>query len=99
LSRHGQNGGVRKTSCVINSDPSVTVRPVRGYKSVAIKMGIAPAPPRSTIRGMTKRPFGKTGLSVSPLGFGAAPIGYLQTDQDRVARILNLLLDSGVNLI
>ena len=48
---------------------------------------------------MTKVPFGKTGLSVSRLGFGGAPVGYLKTDQDRVARILNLLLDSGVNLI
>ena len=30
---------------------------------------------------------------MTPLGFGAAPIGFLQTDQDRVAGILNLLLD------
>jgi aryl-alcohol dehydrogenase-like predicted oxidoreductase len=48
---------------------------------------------------MDKQPFGKTGFSVSPLGFGGAPVGYLKTDQDRVARILNLLLDAGVNLI
>jgi|SRR5579884_543392 len=48
---------------------------------------------------MTKTPFGKTGFSVSPLGFGGAPVGYLKTDQDRVARILNMLLDSGVNLL
>jgi aryl-alcohol dehydrogenase-like predicted oxidoreductase len=38
-------------------------------------------------------------LEVSRLGFGAAPIGFLKTEQDRVANILNLLLDSGVNLI
>ena len=43
--------------------------------------------------------FGRTGLQVSRLGFGAAPVGYLRTDRDRVAAILNLLLDSGVNLI
>ena len=43
--------------------------------------------------------FGKTNLRVSVLGFGAAPIGYLDTDRQRVARILNLLLDSGLNLI
>lgn len=48
---------------------------------------------------MDKQPFGKTGFSVSPLGFGGAPVGYLKTDQDRVARILNLLLDAGVNLL
>jgi aryl-alcohol dehydrogenase-like predicted oxidoreductase len=48
---------------------------------------------------MRKVTFGKTGLAVSVLGFGAAPIGYLDTDRQRVARILNLLLDSGVNLI
>lgn len=48
---------------------------------------------------MQKVTFGKTGLQVSRLGFGAAPIGYLATERDRVARILNLLLDSGVNLI
>ena len=48
---------------------------------------------------MRKVTFGKTGLQVSVLGFGAAPIGYLDTDRQRVARVLNLLLDSGVNLI
>src|SRR5438067_7766972 len=48
---------------------------------------------------MTKTPFGKTGLQVSPLGFGGAPIGYLKTDQDRVATMLNLLLDEGVNVL
>jgi aryl-alcohol dehydrogenase-like predicted oxidoreductase len=48
---------------------------------------------------MKKITFGKTGFQVSPLGFGGAPIGYLKTDQDRIATILNLLLDSGVNVI
>lgn len=48
---------------------------------------------------MQKVAFGKTGLSVSRLGFGGAPIGYLKVDQERAARILNLLLDNGVNLI
>ena len=48
---------------------------------------------------MQKRPFGSTGLSVSPLGFGAAPIGLLQTERDAAAKLLNLLLDQGVNLI
>jgi len=48
---------------------------------------------------MEKRTFGRTGLSVSVLGFGGAPIGYLKTDRDRVSTILNFLLDRGVNLI
>ena len=48
---------------------------------------------------MDKITFGRTGLQVSRLGFGAAPIGFLKTDQDRVGSILNLLLDAGVNLI
>jgi aryl-alcohol dehydrogenase-like predicted oxidoreductase len=48
---------------------------------------------------MTKTPFGRTGLDVSPLGFGSAPIGYLNADQARATDILNLMLDAGVNLI
>jgi aryl-alcohol dehydrogenase-like predicted oxidoreductase len=48
---------------------------------------------------MKKVAFGRTGFDVSPLGFGAAPIGYLKTEQDRVGQILNALLDEGVNLI
>src|SRR5437870_5129339 len=48
---------------------------------------------------MRKVRFGKTGLDVSVLGFGAAPIGYLETERGRVATILNFLLDAGVNLI
>jgi aryl-alcohol dehydrogenase-like predicted oxidoreductase len=51
------------------------------------------------IQSMTKRTFGRTGLSVSPLGFGAAPIGYLNTHQQAISTLLNQLLDSGVNLI
>jgi aryl-alcohol dehydrogenase-like predicted oxidoreductase len=48
---------------------------------------------------MVKKTFGKTGYSVSPIGFGAAPVGYLKVEQERITRILNLLLDAGVNLI
>jgi aryl-alcohol dehydrogenase-like predicted oxidoreductase len=48
---------------------------------------------------MDKITFGRTGLEVSRLGFGAAPIGFLKTEREQVGRILNLLLDSGVNLI
>jgi aryl-alcohol dehydrogenase-like predicted oxidoreductase len=48
---------------------------------------------------MRKVPFGRSGLEVSVLGFGAAPIGYLDTERARVARILNFMLDAGVNLL
>src|SRR5687768_16374108 len=48
---------------------------------------------------MEKRPFGRTSLQVSALGFGAAPIRFLQTDRDRTAAILKFLLDYGVNFI
>lgn len=48
---------------------------------------------------MNKTPFGKTGFQVSRLGFGAGPIGYLKTEQERITTILNTLLDAGVNLI
>lgn len=43
--------------------------------------------------------FGKTGLRVSPLGFGGGPIGYLKSKQEQVERVLNVLLDEGVNLL
>ena len=48
---------------------------------------------------MERRILGKTGLQVSPLGFGGAPVGFLETEQKAVATILNELLDQGVNLI
>lgn len=48
---------------------------------------------------MKKTPFGRTGVDVSVLGFGGSPIGYEHTDRQRAGAILNLLLDSGVNLI
>lgn len=48
---------------------------------------------------MEHRTFGKTGLSVSVLGFGAAPIGYLDTAQSDVEKTLNSLLDAGLNFI
>lgn len=48
---------------------------------------------------LTKSRFGRTGFDVTPLGFGAAPIGYLNTDRRKATDILNLLLDAGVNLI
>ena len=48
---------------------------------------------------MERRRFGKTNLQISPLGFGAAPIGYLDEEISSVTHLLNSLLDSGLNLI
>ena len=48
---------------------------------------------------MELRPLGQTGLNVSVLGFGGAPIGFQEIDRQRVGQILVKLLDSGVNLI
>ncbi|MFI4859067.1 MAG: aldo/keto reductase [Phycisphaerales bacterium JB063] len=41
---------------------------------------------------------GQTDLNVSRLGFGAAPIGFLETPEKQTGRLINLLLDAGVNL-
>jgi aryl-alcohol dehydrogenase-like predicted oxidoreductase len=48
---------------------------------------------------MHTRRLGQTELQVSCLGFGAAPIGYLDTERQKVADTLNFLLDEGVNVI
>lgn len=48
---------------------------------------------------MEHRILGRTGLSVSVLGFGAGPIGYLGTEAAEADRLLNDLLDQGINLI
>ncbi|MBQ62937.1 MAG: aldo/keto reductase [Gammaproteobacteria bacterium] len=48
---------------------------------------------------MEQRILGKTGFEVSALGFGGGPVGFLATDRQQVAEILNPLLDQGVNLI
>lgn len=48
---------------------------------------------------MEMRRLGRTGFEVSALAFGGGPVGFLATDQRRVADILNRLLDAGVNLI
>jgi aryl-alcohol dehydrogenase-like predicted oxidoreductase len=44
-------------------------------------------------------PFGRTGLKVSRIAFGAGPIGYLGSSPDQAGQVLNLLLDRGVNVI
>jgi aryl-alcohol dehydrogenase-like predicted oxidoreductase len=48
---------------------------------------------------MRSRPFGKTDLEVTPLGFGAAEIGYHEVSQKRCDAILGAVLDAGINVI
>ena len=48
---------------------------------------------------MNKTTLGRTGLQVSPLGFGAAPAAYLASERQRMASLINKLLDAGVNVI
>ena len=48
---------------------------------------------------MQTRAFGKTGLNVTALGFGAPDIGVLDVDAAEAGRLLNELLDLGVNVI
>ena len=46
-----------------------------------------------------QRPFGKTGLTVSALGFGAGGIGDVVMTEREVETLLNAVLDSGISLI
>ena len=48
---------------------------------------------------MEKRNFGKSGLSVSVLGFGAGHIGSKKITENEVSILLNSVLDLGINLI
>lgn len=48
---------------------------------------------------LSRRPFGGTGFDVAPVGFGGAPVGLLDTAEAEVGRLLNGLLDAGVDVI
>ena len=48
---------------------------------------------------MEKRKFGNTGLEVSILGFGAMHLGFDKVDDATAERMLNEVLDLGINLI
>jgi aryl-alcohol dehydrogenase-like predicted oxidoreductase len=48
---------------------------------------------------MEKRPFGKTDMNVTVLGFGGAEIGFEKAAPDAVARLLNDAIDAGLNVI
>jgi aryl-alcohol dehydrogenase-like predicted oxidoreductase len=65
--------------------------------------------PMKSVPGLRLRPLGRTGFSISPIGFGAFKIGrnqkakyaapYELPSDERVAELLNGLLDLGVNYI
>ncbi len=48
---------------------------------------------------MQTRPFGQTGLRVTPLGFGAMHLNDGRVSEAEAALLLNAVLDAGVNLI
>jgi aryl-alcohol dehydrogenase-like predicted oxidoreductase len=48
---------------------------------------------------MERREFGRTGLKVSVLGFGAAEIGFQNVDLATASQLLNGALDAGLNVI
>jgi aryl-alcohol dehydrogenase-like predicted oxidoreductase len=48
---------------------------------------------------MEKRKLGNTDLLVTPLGFGTAQIGFLDVPQSDCDRLLNGVLDTGINVI
>ncbi|GMV27211.1 MAG: oxidoreductase [Phycisphaerae bacterium] len=49
--------------------------------------------------GLEKRKFGATDMVVTVLGFGGAEIGFRQTDQATVEKLLNSSLDAGLNVV
>src|SRR5436309_11914680 len=48
---------------------------------------------------MEKRPFGKTDMQVTVLGFGGAEIGFEGASPKTVAQLLHSALDAGLNVI
>jgi aryl-alcohol dehydrogenase-like predicted oxidoreductase len=48
---------------------------------------------------MEKRTLGKTGMSVTVLGYGGAEIGFENASQETVNSLLNAALDAGLNVI
>lgn len=76
---------------------------VSGQAARAGQPASTPAQPAAAPSGekipLERRPFGKTDMQVTVLGFGGAEIGYRKTDQEIINRLLNSALDAGLNVI
>ena len=48
---------------------------------------------------LEKQELGRTGMQVTPLGFGGAEIGFESASLDTVRKLLNAALDAGLNVI
>lgn len=48
---------------------------------------------------MDQRTLGKTGFNVSVLSFGCAPAAFLKSEREAAARMIETLLDRGINLL
>lgn len=48
---------------------------------------------------LPRRPLGKTGVEVSILGIGSAPLGWPETSQGEVDRVISMAIDEGINYI
>ena len=48
---------------------------------------------------MMRRPLGRTGVEVSPLGFGAGPVGNPALSEAEAEALLHGVLDAGINLL
>ncbi len=53
----------------------------------------------ATVKSLAKNNFGSTGLQVTHLGLGAFPVGQADISEKEAERLLNGVLDAGINLI
>jgi len=68
---------------------------VPGWATGWAQQPSAPAAPSE----LERRPFGKTDMRVTVLGFGGAEIGFEQTEQSTIETLLNTALDAGLNVV
>jgi aryl-alcohol dehydrogenase-like predicted oxidoreductase len=100
---------VRMLVGVLNMRRSPMAQTRREFLEAAAAMGVmaaagfvrAAAQPEAGQKAaaLERRRFGGTDMEVTVLGFGGAEIGFQQTDQGIVDRLLNSALDAGLNVI